>query len=149
MSNLFLRGSTFVTLNRFCPLRKPLRVVNHLLFLTDKTKLDGAPSKIKWKIHVFWYIAFWVLKVLLMKEYKIQLVWQFLYFLLFYIASEFTSADIIFNIYWKKIFVTNFYFLNGFTQIHHPLAKRNKSFLLMLPKYGKILVLYLSCSSMT
>ena len=45
------------------------------------------------------------------KEYKIQLVYQFLYFLLFYIASKFTSADIILNIYWKKIFVTNFYFL--------------------------------------
>ena len=31
------------------------------------------------------------------------------YFLLFYIASE--SADTIFNIYWKKIFVMNFHFL--------------------------------------
>ena len=51
------------------------------------------------------------MKVLLIKEYKIQLVYQFLYFLLFYIASEFTSADIIFNIHWKKIFATNFHFL--------------------------------------
>ena len=50
------------------------------------------------------------MKVLLRKEYKIQLVCQFLYFLLFYISSEFTS-DIIFNIYWKHIFITNFYFL--------------------------------------
>ena len=102
---------TFVTLNRFCPLSKPPRVVNHLLFLTDKTNLDGTSSKIKWKIHVFWCIVFYVLKVLLIKEYKIQKVYQFLYFLLFYITSEFTSADIIFNIYWKKIFVTNFRFL--------------------------------------
>ena len=44
-------------------------------------------------------------------SYKIQLVCQFLYFLLFYIVSEFTSADIIFNIYWKRIFVINFHFL--------------------------------------
>ena len=41
----------FATLNRFCPLSKPRLVVNNLLFLTDKTKLDGTPSKIKWKIH--------------------------------------------------------------------------------------------------
>ena len=53
------------------------------------------------------------MKVLLIKEYKIQLVYQFLYFLLFYIASEFTSADIIFNIYWKKIFVKNFHFITN------------------------------------
>ena len=44
-----------------------------------------------------------MLKVFLIK-YKIQLVCQFLYFLLFYIASELTSADIIFNIYQTKIF---------------------------------------------
>ena len=42
---------------------------------------------------------FYVFKVLLIEEYKIKLVCQFLYFLLFYIASEFTSADIIFNIH--------------------------------------------------
>ena len=51
------------------------------------------------------------MKVLLIKEYKIQLVCQYHYFLLFYITSEFTSADIIFNIYWKKIFIMNFDFL--------------------------------------
>ena len=55
------------------------------------------------------------MKVLLIKEYKTQLVCQFYYFLLFYVASEFTSDDIIFdiifNIYWKKTFVTIFQFL--------------------------------------
>ena len=45
--------------------------MNHLLFLMDKTKLDGTPSKIEWKMHVFWYIVFYVLKVLVVKEYKI------------------------------------------------------------------------------
>ena len=99
------------TLNWFCLFIKPRRVVNHLLFLTDKTKLDGTPIKIKWRIHAFWYTVFYVFKVFLIEEYKIKLVCQFLYFLLFYIASEFTSADIIFNIHWKKIFATNFYFL--------------------------------------
>ena len=44
-------------------------------------------------------------------SYKIQLVCQFLYFFLFYLASEFISADTIFNIYWKKIFIRNFRFL--------------------------------------
>ena len=47
-----------------------------------------------------------------MGEYKIRLVCQFLYFL-FYIASEFTSSDIIFNIYWKKIFAPNFHSLTA------------------------------------
>ena len=42
-----------------------------------------------------------------MEEYKIKLVCQFLY-LLYYIASEFTSANIIFNIHWKTIFTLIF-----------------------------------------
>ena len=66
------------------------------------------------------------MKVLLIKEYKIQLVCHFLYFL-FYIASEFTSADFIFNIYWKKIFVMNFHFITDSpkptTLLHHSLAE--------------------------
>ena len=48
---------TFVTLNRFCPLSKPPPFPSpppKPLFLMDKTKMDGIPSKIKWKIHVFW-----------------------------------------------------------------------------------------------
>ena len=95
---LFLRwfSNTFRHAYRFCPLSKTPRVVNHLLFLTDKTKLDGTPSQIKWKIQVCWYIVFYVLKVYLIKDYKIKLVCQLLYFLLFYIASELTSADIFF-----------------------------------------------------
>ena len=49
----------------------------------------------------------------------------------------------------KKDFRHEFLFFNGFTQTHRPLAKRDKSFLLMLPKFGKFLVLYLGCGSMT
>ena len=63
--------------------------------------------------------------MLLIEEYKIKLICQFLCLLL-YIASEFTSADMIFNIHW---FV-------GITQTHHPLAKRDKIFSLMLLKFG-------------
>ena len=73
---------TFIMLNRFSPLRK-LPPTPTPLFLTNKTKLDGISRKIKWKIHVFWYIVFQVLKLLLIKKYKIELVKQFLYFLLF------------------------------------------------------------------
>ena len=76
---------------------------------------------------------FQILKVLLIiKEYKIQLVYQFLYFLLIYIASEFTLADIIFTTFWnliqhllKKDFRHQFSFFNGFTQTPHRLNDSN------------------------
>ena len=62
---------TFIMLNRFCSLSKlPLPPTPTPLLLTNKTKLDGIPSKIKWKIHVFWYIVFQVLKLLLIKNIK-------------------------------------------------------------------------------
>ena len=95
----------FVTL-----VSKPHRAVNHLLFLTGKTKLNGTPSKIKWKINLLVHCILRFSAKILIEEYKIKLVRQFLYFSLFYIAPEFTSADIIFNIQWKKIFATNFHF---------------------------------------
>ena len=119
---------TFVTLNRFCPLANP-PPPSPPLFLMKKTKLDEIPNKIKWKIHVFWYIAFHVLKVFLIKEYKIQLVYQSLYFL-FYITSQFTSGDIIFTIFWnliqhllEKDFCHELSFFNRFTQTSHPLNR--------------------------
>ena len=90
------------------------------------------------------------MKVILIKKYKLQPVWQFLYFMLFYITSEFTSVDIIFNIcIVKKGFRHKLLFFNGLNQTHHPLAKRDKLFLLMLRKFGKFLVLFLGCGSMT
>ena len=49
-------------------------------------------------------------------SYKLQLVCQFLDFLMFYITSGFASADIISNIYWKKYFDHEFSFFNRFTQ---------------------------------
>ena len=80
---------------------------------------------------------------------KIQLVCQFLYFFLFYIAPEFTQRISFLTFIEKKDFHHEFSFFNGFTQTHHPYAKRDRSFLLMLPKFGKFLVLYLGCGSMT
>ena len=61
---------------------------------------------------------FQVLKLLLIKKYKIELVKQFLYFLLFYITPAFTWVDIIFHnflepnltFFEKKIFATIFHF---------------------------------------
>ena len=58
--------TTFAMLNIFYPLSKPPPLFP--LFLMDKTKLDGIRSKIKSKMHVFWYIVFQVLKALLIKE---------------------------------------------------------------------------------
>ena len=47
------RQVTFVTIIKFCPLPPPL-------FLTDKIKMDGIPTKIKWKLHSFFtlYLKF-------------------------------------------------------------------------------------------
>ena len=45
---------TFVMLDRFCLLRK----TSHPLFLMDNIKLDGIPSKIKWKLHASFTLYF-------------------------------------------------------------------------------------------
>ena len=99
---------TFITLNRFCALIKKNPTS---LFLIDNIKLDGVPTKIKWKIHTLLYFKF---KVPLIKIYKIN--HQIFYLLLFYIVF---SADIIFHKFLelhstlseKTIFVKNFLFL--------------------------------------
>ena len=57
---------TFVTLNRFCPLSKP----QGPLFLMDNIMMERIPTKIKWKM--LFYTVFQVLKLLLMKNCKIQ-----------------------------------------------------------------------------
>ena len=71
-----------------------------------------------------------------LKSYKIQLpvfFFIFFYFLLFYINfySNYHFLwlfRISFNIYLKKIFITNFPFFNGFTKTTHPLnAEQLKS----------------------
>ena len=111
---------------------------------------------------IFWYIIFQVLKLLLIKKCKIELVNQFLYFLLFYITSAFIFADIIFYNFLEpylsfseKDFYYKFSFFNRFTQTPKPFhsqnlpAKHDESYLLRLPKFGKFMVLYLGCGCMT
>ena len=51
-----------VMLNRFCLLSKNPPTPHP--FITEKIKMDGIPTKIKWKIHTHpFYIEFEVLKV--------------------------------------------------------------------------------------
>ena len=69
---------------------------------------------------------------------------MFFYFLLFYVSfySSYHFYDFLefhSTFVWKKIFITNFSFFNGFTKTLHPLnaeqlqsAKRDEGFLLML-----------------
>ena len=87
----------------------------HPLFLTDNIKMDRILTKM-------FYIAFQVLKVLLIKIYS-HLIFYFLLFLF-----NFTSADIFFHKFlklystlyiWKKDFHHKFSFFNGFTQPPH------------------------------
>ena len=74
-------------------------------------------------MHVFWYIVFQVLKLLLIKKYKIELVKQFLYFLLFYITPAFTQADIIFYNFLEPN--PTFSEKKIFTQVPKPLNSQN------------------------
>ena len=46
--------TTFIMLNRFCLLRK----TSHPLLLIGNIKLDGIPSKIKWKLHASFTLYF-------------------------------------------------------------------------------------------
>ena len=82
---------TFVTFNRSCPWSKPRRVVNHLLLLTEKPSWMEAQAKLNEKCMSFGTLYFKFLKyILLIEEYKIKLVCQFLYFffLLFFTSHQ-------------------------------------------------------------
>ena len=96
------------------------------MFLTDNIKMDEILTKI-------FYIAFQVLKVLLIKICKIRYLHQIFYFLLFFLA--FTSADMIFYRFLEfhsilsesKDFRHKFSFFNGFTQTPPPTPPPHKS----------------------
>ena len=81
---------TFVMLNKFCPLSKLTP-----LFLTKKTKLDGIPSKIKWKIHVFWCISSF--EDISYKRIRDTARYQISSFTSCCFTLQFTSGDIIFT----------------------------------------------------
>ena len=116
-------------------------------------------------IHVFWYIVFKVLKLLLIKKYKIELVNQFLYFVFIYIdhisfyISRYDFLQLFRTLsikkFMKKDFHHRFLFFNRYTQTpksfhsqNRP-AKRDESYLLKLPKFAKFMALYLGCGCMT
>ena len=108
---------TFITLNRFCALikRKPTS-----LFFIDNIKLDGVPTKIKWKIHTFLYFKF---KVHLIKIYKIQPPDLLFIVVLHYFFSRYHFSQIFrtsFNIIWKNNFRQEFSFSNGLTNPPSP-----------------------------
>ena len=72
------RQITFVTLNGICPLSNPLPTPHPLaptltpLFLTDKSKINRIPTKVKLKNTYLFHSVFQVLNVLLIKICKIQ-----------------------------------------------------------------------------
>ena len=74
------------------------------------------------------YIVFQVLKVLLIKYCKIQsLDPSFLVVFISFYISRYHFSQVFrtsFNIIWKKIFVTNFFF-NRFTETPYPLKNQN------------------------
>ena len=127
------------------------------------TNLDGIPIKIKWKIHVFWYIVFPFLKLLLIRvvtSYEIKdrasqpvpLFLVVLHHISFYISRYYflqlfrTKS----KIFWKKDFCHRFSVFNRFILAPKHLKSQNlssmtKVFLLWLPKFGKFMVLYLGC----
>ena len=97
----------FVTLNRFCPLSKrlpPPPLPPHAPVLNGQNQARWNPKQKQMKTKCpFVHCSTKVLKGLLIKDCKIQIIYQFFYFLLFYIASEVTSADIIFTTFQNLI----------------------------------------------
>ena len=97
------RQITFVMLNRFWSLSKsPLTP----LFLTDNIKLDGLPTKIKWKIQASFtfYFKFW--ESVYVKGYKIQLsvlLFLVLHQFLYQQISRFTTFRNFVQHYLKKV----------------------------------------------
>ena len=102
-------------LNRFCSLSKlPLPPTPTPLLLTNKTKLDGIPSKIKWKIHVFWYLVFKVLKLLLISH---QLLHKQI--------SFFVTFQNLIQHFLKQHFCHKISFFNRCTQVPKSLHSQN------------------------
>ena len=89
------RQITFVTLNGICPLSNPLPTSHPLpltltpLFLTDKSKINRIPTKVKLKNTYLFHSVFQVLNVLLIKfvRYSHQIFYFFLFLLAFALAG--------------------------------------------------------------
>ena len=95
------------------------------LFLMDYIKMYRIPTKIKWKI----YALFQVLKLLLIKICKIQLLdLLFLVVFISFYISRYHFSQILrtsFNNIWKKDFCHEFSFFIKFTQTPQPLNGQN------------------------
>ena len=95
------------------------------LFLTDNIKLDGIPTKIKWKIQACFtlYFKFWdgtsvkmqlpVLLFLVLHQLLYQQISSFYNFLELHLTLS------------EKDLCHKFLFFNGFTQTFHPLNSQN------------------------
>ena len=121
---------TFIMLNRFWSLSKKLFI---LLFLTNNIKLDGIPTKIKWKIWACFtlYFKFW--EGTSVKSYNMQLP-----VILFFVSHQFLYQQIAFfynflelhSTLSEKDFCPKFPFFNGFIQPppphpSHPINSQN------------------------
>ena len=116
------RQITLVTLSRFCLLSKkknPPPVPNGQY-------QDGKNT------HQNFYIVFQILKVLLIKIFRIQsLDLLFLVVFISFYINRYHFSQVFrnsFNIIWKKDFRHKFSFFNGFTQLplpNHPLNSQN------------------------
>ena len=100
-------------LNRFC-LSKNLFTPSPSLFLTNNIKLDGMPTKTKWKIQACFILYFKFFEGTSVKIYMVQLP-----VLLFLVLHQFLYQQISFfynvlelhsTLSEKKVFVTNFSF---------------------------------------
>ena len=99
-------------LNFVCQVTRPpphthTHIHTYTLFLKDDIKMNGIPSKIKWKIHICstLYFKFWRYFLETLTRY----CYQFLCLLLFYISRyHFYNILALHSTLWKKIFATNY-----------------------------------------
>ena len=116
--------TTFVHLTKFWLSKSPFT----LLYLTDNIKLDGIPTKIKWKIQACSILYLKFFEDTSVKSYKIQLP-----VLLFLVLRQFLyqQKSIFYNFLklrsalFEKDFRHKFSFCNRFTQTSHPLNGQN------------------------
>ena len=107
------------------------------LFLTDNIKLDGIPTKIKWKIQACFtlYFKFW--DGTSVKMQLPVLLFLVLHQLLYQQISSFYNFLELHSTLSEKDFCHKFSFFMGFTQTFHPLNSQNllsiKTFLANFP----------------
>ena len=105
------RQITFVTNNGFCPLSKPSSP--HLfLTITENIKMDGIPTKNKWKMHTLFGLYFKFRRYFLFVKPPERYNQQIFYFLLFYISFYISRY------HFPQIFWTSFNIIHSTFNIH-------------------------------